>query len=253
MQSTTHLPEYVVGVDIGGTNMVAAVAASATGELLARASVPTLSQRGPEDGLRRIAELIEHVITDSGVPDVGGIGIGCTGPVDSFTGRVYNPYTLPNWDGLPIIDHVVARFKKPAYLLGDCDIAALGEYWRGAGRGFRQMLYITVGTGIGGGIIENGRLHRGINLVSSEPGHHVIDINGPECYCGARGCLEAYAAGPAIARRGREAVQNAPADSILLKLANGDSDQINAKLISQAADLGDPIAAKLMRDTGIYL
>src|SRR5216684_8527125 len=180
MQSSPHLPDYVVGMDIGGTNMVAAVAVSATGELLSRASVPTLSQRGPEDGLRRIAELIEHVIAESGVPDVGGIGIGCTGPVDSSTGRVNNPYTLPNWDGLPIIDYVVERFKKPACLLGDCDVAALGEYWRGAGQGSRHMLYLTVGTGIGGGIIESGRLHCGVGMVSSEPGHHVIEMNGPE-------------------------------------------------------------------------
>src|SRR5260221_459501 len=88
----------------------------------------------------------------------------------------------------------------------------------------------VVGMDIGGTIIENGKLHRGVGMVSSEPGHHVIDMNGPECYCGARGCLEALAAGPAIARQGREAVQDAPADSPLLKLANGDPDQISAKL-----------------------
>jgi len=253
MQSTPDLPDYIVGMDIGGTSMVAAVVARATGDLLSRASVPTLSQRGQEDGLRRIGELIERVIAESGVPEIGGIGIGSTGPVDSVTGQIHNPYTLPNWDGIPIIDYVVGRFKKPACLLGDCDVAALGEYWRGAGQGFRHILYLTVGTGIGGGIIEQGRLHRGVGMVSSEPGHHVIDMNGPECYCGARGCLEALAAGPAIARRGREAVQNAPEDNLLLKLANGDPGQISAKLISQAAEMGDPIAARLMQETGTYL
>jgi glucokinase len=147
---------------------------------------------------------------------------------------------------------VVERFKKPAYLMGDCDVAALGEYWRGAGQSSQHMLYLTVGTGIGGAIIESGKLHRGIKLLSSEPGHHVIDMNGPECYCGARGCLEALAAGPAIARRGREAVQNAP-DSMLLRLANGDSNQITSKLISQAADMGDAVAIRLVRETGTYL
>lgn len=233
--------------------MIAAVVASETGELLSRASVPTLSQRGQEDGLRRIAELIENVVAQSGVSGIGGIGIGSTGPVDSVTGKIHNPFTLPNWDGLPIIDYVVERFKQPAYLLGDCDVAALGEYWRGAGQGCQHMLYMTVGTGIGGSFIEYGRLHRGFNQLSSEPGHHAIDINGPECYCGARGCLEVLAGGPAIARRGREAVQNAPADNILLKLANGDPDQISAKLISHAADMGDPVARKLVHETGIYL
>src|SRR5258708_7399521 len=196
MQSTPEIPDYVVGMDIGGTNMVAAVVASVTGDLLSRASVPTLSQRGPEDGLRRIGELIERVIGESGVPGIGGIGIGSTGPVDSVTGRIHNPYTLPNWDGIPIIDYVVERFQKPACLLGDCDVAALGEYWRGAGQGSRHMLYLTVGTGIGGGIIENGKVHRGGGVVSSETGHTVIEMNRSEWYCGRRGRLGRVAARP---------------------------------------------------------
>src|SRR5258707_13838054 len=112
MQSSPHLPDYVVGMDIGGTNMVAAVAVSATGELLSRASAPSLSQRGPEDGLRRIVELIANVIAASGLPEICGIGIGCTGPADSSTGRVNNPYTLPTWHCLLIIDYGFGRFKK---------------------------------------------------------------------------------------------------------------------------------------------
>jgi glucokinase len=187
------------------------------------------------------------------VADIGGIGIGCTGPVDSLTGRVHNPYTLPTWDDLPLVDYLRPHFDIPIYLLGDCDVAALGEYWCGAGRGYRHMLYITVGTGIGGGIIHNGRLHRGVGLVAIEPGHHVIDLNGPQCYCGARGCLEMFAAAPAIARRGQEAVQHASADSLLLKLAEGDPNQITPKLIAQAAEKGDPAATEVMRQTGVYL
>ncbi|HVO42227.1 MAG TPA: ROK family protein [Aggregatilineales bacterium] len=248
----TTTPSHVVGLDIGGTSMVAGVIAGADAYLLSRRSVPTDSKRGPEDGLRRIVELIEHVILESGLrrERIGGIGVGCTGPVDSVTGRVNNPYTLPNWDDLPLIDHLTAHFQLPAYLLGDCQVAALGEHWAGAGKGARHVLYMTVGTGIGGGLILDGRLHRGVGLIAGEVGHQVIDLNGPDCYCGAKGCLEMLAAGPAIARR---AAEEAPEDGLLLALADHDRRQITALLVSRAADQGDPFAAAVLDRTAFYL
>ncbi len=235
--------------------MVAAVIASASGTLLSRASIPTEAQRGPEDGLRRIAGLIERVIGEADISKIAGIGIGCTGPVDPITGKVHNPYTLPTWGGLPLVDYVTDHFNVPACILGDCDAAALGEAWRGAGQGFRHLLYITVGTGIGGAIVMDGKLHRGVKLIGSEPGHMVIDLNGPPCYCGARGCWEMLAAGPAIARRAQEALQKekSAGEGVLLKLANGQPEQITARLIAQAAEAGDPLAVKIMEETGFYL
>ncbi len=232
--------------------MVAGVIASQDAQIKHRRSVPTDSARGPEDGLRRIVELIEHVIEESAVgrDQIGGIGIGCTGPLDPVKGLIQNPYTLPNWDNLPIVDHLTAHFHLPACLIGDCQVAVLGEQWAGAGRGARHVLYITVGTGIGGGLIINGRLHRGVGFVASEVGHHVIDLTGPACYCGAKGCWEMLAAGPAIARR---AAEQAPEDGLLLRLAGHDRTKITALLVARAAEQGDPFAVEVQERTAFYL
>src|SRR5512142_300161 len=152
MTTTGQQAPYAVGLDIGGTSMVAGVIGCADGQILSRLSVPTDAARGPEDGLRRIGDLIEQVVGLAQTPwtQITGIGIGCTGPVDSVTGQVHNPFTLPTWDNLPLVERVVKRFGKPTYLLGDGHAAGLGEYWMGAGRGAQHLIYITVGTGIGG-------------------------------------------------------------------------------------------------------
>ena len=248
----TTIPSYVIGLDIGGTSMVAGVIASQNAQILSRRSVPTDSGRGRDDGLRRISQLINQVIQEAAVAreQVGGIGIGSTGPVDPLKGLIQNPYTLPGWDDLPIVAHLTADFKLPVCLIGDCQAAVLGEQWAGAGQGAKHVLYITVGTGIGGGLIVNGRLHRGVGFVASEVGHQVIDLNGPDCYCGAKGCWEMLAAGPAIARRAAEGV---PADSLLLTLANHDREKISARLVAQAAEQGDPFAIDMQNQTAFYL
>jgi glucokinase len=178
-----------------------------------------------------------------------GIGVGASGPVDAAAGTVNNPYTLPGWDGMPIVPFFEAEFHHPACVIGDCQAAALGEYWNGAGGGSTTMLYMTVGTGIGGGLIVNGRLYRGVGD-ATEVGHQVIDLNGPLCYCGGRGCLEVLAAGPAIARQSAE---EAPAESTILTLADGDRAQITAAMVTRAAQEGDPFAASLVARIGFYL
>jgi glucokinase len=246
------LPNFVVGVDIGGTNMVTALIDGHDARVLSRTTIPTEASRGPEDGLGRLSETIEGVIRAANVPlsQVGGIGVGCTGPLDSERGRIHNPYTLPTWDDVPLIDYLTGRFHVPAVLLNDAHVAALGEYWVGAGRGTRHMIYITVGTGIGGGIILSGHLHRGLGQMSSEVGHQVLDVNGPPCYCGARGCWEALAAGPAIARYGAE---HAPDDSLVVTLAGGDRECISARLIADAAMQQDAFALETMRRIGFYM
>ena len=192
------------------------------------------------------------MIGSSGVSreTIGGIGIGCTGPVNSITGLIQNPFTLPNWDNLPVVDHLVAHFHLPTYLLGDCQVAALGEFWVGAGKGARHVLYITVGTGIGSGLILDGKLYRGAGLISGEVGHQVIDLNGPPCYCGANGCWEMLAAGPAITRR---AADHAPEDGLLFALAGHDRAKITPLLVSRAADQGDEFATEILNQTAFYL
>ncbi|MEP6989210.1 MAG: ROK family protein, partial [Chloroflexota bacterium] len=135
-------------------------------------------------------------------------------------------------------------------LLIDTHVAVLGEHWVGAGKGATNVIYVTVGTGIGAGIILNNRLYRGTRLYSGEVGHHTIDINGPDCYCGGKGCWEMLAAAPAISRYASE---NAPADSQLLKMVEGDRQSITALMVSQAASRGDPFSRALMERTAFYM
>ena len=248
---TEKCPACAVGVDIGGTNIVAAIVSS-SGKVIIRASIPTEPKRGPEDGFRRLGDLIERVCRDGDVDKraLAGIGVGCTGPIDSVRGRVQNPYTLPTWDDAPLIDYLTDRFALPGILLNDAHVATLGEYWVGAGQHVRHMIYITVGTGIGGGLMINGHLHRGVGLLSGEVGHQVIDLNGPQCYCGARGCLEMLAAAPAITRA---AVAQAAPDGLIMKLAHGNREQINPRVVYDAAKQGDTTALEILRQTGFYL
>ncbi len=243
--------EFAIGLDIGGASMVVGVILKRTGQILSRASVPTASRKGHADGLQRIAALIEQVATEARInlSDATGIGVGCTGPVDSVKGLIQNPYTLPGWEDLPIIEHLQTRFGLRACLLNDCHVAALGEYWVGAGKGSRHMIYITVGTGIGSGLILNGQLYRGNGLLSGEVGHLAIDPNGPLCYCGAHGCLEMLAAGPVIAAAGRDA----PDGGRILELANRQRGEITAKIVCEAAAEGDPFAVQIITQAATSL
>lgn len=243
---------YAAGVDIGGTNTVVAIIDPDSAAVLARESIPTEPQRGPEDGFRRLGDLIERLCRAVNVlpADLVGIGVGCTGPIDSEHGTVNNPFTLPTWDNAPLIPALTERFGRPSILLNDAHVAALGEHWVGAGRGTRNMIYVTVGTGIGGGLILDGRLFRGVGQQAGEIGHQVIDINGPLCYCGARGCLEMLAAAPAIERAARA---RATPESMMLSLAGGDPARITARIVYQAAQAGDTTASGLLAETGFYL
>jgi glucokinase len=243
--------DFAIGIDMGGTSVVAGVLRR-DGALLSRRSMPTDSQRGIADGLMRLAQLADDVLRDAGIPHDGlaGIGIGASAPIDRVTGRIHNPFTLPGWDGIPAGAHLAQHLGVPFKLIGDCDAAALGEQWQGAGRGARSLIYITVGTGIGSGIILDGQLRSGVGGATCEAGHIVIDMHGPQCYCGARGCLEMLAAAPAIVKRGQAIFAQAP---MLRALCNDDPQTITAKMIHDAAVQGDAAAMQVMRNTGVYL
>jgi glucokinase len=243
--------DFAIGIDIGGTSVVAGVLRR-DGALMCRRSMPTDSQRGMDDGLLRLAQLADDVLRDAGISreQLAGIGIGASAPMDRKAGCIHNPYTLPGWDGIPVGPHLAQYLGVPFCLIGDCDAAALGEQWQGAGRGANSLIYITVGTGIGSGIILDGRLHSGVNGATCEAGHIVIDLHGPACYCGARGCLEMLAAAPAIIKRGQAVLNDAP---ILRALCNDDTNAITPKMVYGAAMQGDEAAMQVMRDTGVFL
>ncbi|HEY2219189.1 MAG TPA: ROK family protein, partial [Gaiellaceae bacterium] len=200
-------PGAVLGLDIGGTKIAAGVVAE-DGGVHGFVVAPTEVERGAEDGSRRLLELGRRAVEESGIawPAVLAIGIGCGGPLDSANGILIAPLHLPGWEDLPIVDLATAAFDRPAVLDNDATACAAGEHRYGAGRGAQNMVYLTVSTGVGGGVVIDGRLHRGQSGNGGELGHVTVDWHGRECRgCGRRGCLEAYASGTSIAERGREA------------------------------------------------
>jgi len=183
-------------LDIGGTKIAAGVV-DRQGRILSRAEAPTASERGFPDGLARMIGMLREVAARAGA-QLEGIGIGCTGPVDPFTGVLGSVDLLPGWQGGAIVDGLQQAFGVPTAIENDADAAGLAEAVWGSGRGKRRFLYVTVGTGIGVALIIDGVLYRGVDGFHPEVGHHVIDYSGPPCYCGARGCWEVLASGPAI-------------------------------------------------------
>lgn len=238
----------VIGVDLGGTH-VRAGAFNSEGQLLAARQVPIQAAQGPQVGLQRIRDLIEAVWDLSKNKALLGIGVGSTGPVDPQRGIINNPFTLPGWENVSIVAWLSEAFRVPVTLENDADVAALGEYWRGAGRSVRRLYAVTAGTGIGTALIIDGQIYRGMDGLHPEGGHIILDPAGPPCYCGGRGCWESLCAAPAIAQQARQANLR---DSLLLELAEGDSERIDARLVAEAARRGDPIALAVMDRVAYY-
>jgi glucokinase len=238
-----------IGIDLGGTN-VRAGAVTAEGKLLRWRDTRIEARQGPAAGLERIANLIEQVRSEAAV-DVKAIGIGSTGPLDRQRGAIQNPYTLPTWEDVDIASPLRARFNVPVTLENDADAAALGEAWLGAGRGVERMLMVTVGTGIGTAFIQNGQIYRGMDGIHPEGGHIPIDPSGPQCYCGAKGCWESLASGPAIGAYAREITLQS--STSLLAQAGNDPEKIDAALVARAAREGDRLARQVVEHSAAYL
>jgi len=248
---------FVIGVDLGGTNIVVgAVSEDGTRRLAPRTALTHASQ-GPDAVTDRIATLIDAVIGDAhesegvGRSAILGVGIGAPGPIDRDRGSVVVAPNL-HWTDFPLRDEVGARTGLATWLDNDANCATFGEWWIGAGRGARDMIGLTIGTGIGGGIILGGRLYHGASGVAGEVGHMTIETQGRRCSCGNYGCLEAYASGTAIAERAREAVSGNDS-SALHGLVQGDLSRLNARIVYEAATRGDAIALEVVRDTAKFL
>ena len=197
----------VLAIDIGGTKL-AAGGVDADGKMRERGEVPTLAHEGLGPVLERIVGLGRDLLARAAAQKepVQRIGIGCAGPVDLEAGKVFNPPNLPGWSAVSLVQHIESALGLPAVLENDANAAALGEFRYGAGKGARSLVYFTVSTGIGGGIILDGKVWHGLKDAAGEVGHMTVCPDGPVCGCGSRGCLEAMASGPSIARRAREAV-----------------------------------------------
>jgi glucokinase len=248
---------YVVGVDIGGTNLVVGAMPADGSRELGVHTLPTRALLGGEAVVQRICEMIEQTIADvikeTGATraDVAGVGIGSPGPLDRENGIVIITPNL-GWKDFPLRDMVSDRVKLPATLDNDANCATLGEWWLGAAKGGRNVVGFTLGTGIGGGLILDGRLYHGASDVAGELGHTTIEANGRRCGCGNYGCLEAYASGPAIAMRAREALEGGE-PSLLPDLVDGDLTKLTAAMVYTAAAQGDQIASEVVKDTARFL
>jgi glucokinase len=220
-------------VDIGGTKIAVGVI-DQNGRLLAKREMLTQAELGPQDAVMRIRVSLLEALHSSGGSLVG-IGIGCTGPVYPITGEIGKLDFLLGWEGFNIVRELSSAFGLPVAMENDADAAALGEYHWGSGKGAARMLYVTVSTGIGTGLVIDGKIYRGANGSHPEMGHHIIDPSGPLCSCGGSGCWESLASGPAM-----------------VKWMN-DPDFTSAMEICKAAEQRHARALNAVEHTGRYL
>ena len=248
---------WVVGVDIGGTNLAVGVVPLDGGAPAALRSRPTKVELGADAAVDEIVEMAEDAIAETLRAHGGtrgavvGVGIGCPGPLDLVDGIVLATPNL-GWVDYPIRSRISDALGLAATLDNDANCATYAEWWRGAGRGADVLLGLTLGTGIGGGLVLGGRLVRGASGIAGEFGHTTIDFMGRRCACGNYGCLEAYASGPNIAARAREGLR-AGYESVLAGLVEGDLDRITAVTVYDALVLGDAYAQEVMTETAKIL
>ena len=252
------MKEHVVGIDIGGTKL-ATVVADNTGHILSKVRKPTLSEKGPEYALGLLFDMVREAIDSAGVEQasISAIGVSCGGPLDTKTGIVYSPPNLPGWDALPLKAKLEAEFHVPVTIENDANASALAEFRFGGGRGYSAVLYMTMSTGIGGGIVLNGQIYHGANDSAGEVGHQILLPNGPRCGCGKQGCLEALCSGPAIARRAQAAIRKHLADengsTAMLTLTDGHVEDVKSEHVLEAARAGDALALELVSETAHYM
>jgi glucokinase len=244
-----------LGVDIGGTKVAAGIV-TPRGEILSKVRVPMVSNRDASAGLEAVECAISAALDTQPKrrSSVTAIGISSPGPLDPRRGIVINPPNLKCWHDFPIAEKIAKSRRLPARLDNDANAAALAEALWGAGVGYDSVFYATLGTGIGTGVILGGHIYHGRTGAAAEGGHVSIDYHGPKCACGKFGCIEALAAGPAVARRAREALQaNVPGREKLLSLAGGDPNNVTAEIVGEAWHAGDKLAASILEETADLL
>ncbi len=234
-----------VGVDIGGTK-VAAGLVDANGRILSHIRVPMVSHSSAEAALNAVLSALEQVT--AGSSGIAGIGICSPGPLDPTTGVILNPPNLPCWRNFPLAESVQKVYPVRVKVDNDANAAALAETRWGAARGYNNVFYATIGTGIGTGIVLDGKMYHGRTGSAGEGGHTSIDYLGPVCGCGKPGCIEVLASGNGIARRARERIA-AGASSAMVSIAGGNVEAIRGETVGKAFIAGDPFAKELIMET----
>jgi glucokinase len=245
---------WMIGVDVGGTK-VAAGLVDRRGEMGQHLRVPMNPRGTAAEGFNAVASVLDALIqTNEADCKKIPIGICAPGPLDPRMGVVLNPPNVPCWRNFPLVAEIQKRYGVKARLDNDANAAALAESLWGAGRGYGNVFFASIGTGIGTGIVLEGKIFHGRTGSAAEGGHVSIDYRGPVCNCGKKGCIEALASGTAIARRAREALgATRNAGSELLAMANGEASAVRSEMIGAAAKAGDAIAGQVLADTMEYL
>ncbi len=244
----------VIGVDIGGTKIAAGLVGP-DGKIEHQIRIPMICNDGSATGVAAVVSAIDLVteklkIKSGEEESVRGIGMCCPGPLDPNTGVVINPPNLPCWRNFPLATEISRIYTLPVKLENDGNAAALAEAIWGSGRGYRNVFYVTIGTGIGTGIVFDRHIYHGRTGAAGEGGHVTIDYRGPRCGCGKRGCIEVLASGPAIARRAQERLRENPkGDSAIHHLSKGDIGSVTSETVAQAFASGDPLAKEILSET----
>lgn len=247
------MKQLIIGVDLGGTNVKTAVV-SQEKKVLAKDARPTDAEEGLEKVLSVMVESADAALKATGATraDVLAAGVGAPGPMNWRTGVVYTPPNLPGWKNVPLADEMRKRLGFPCYVDNDANVACYGEFWGGAGRGTQDMCALTLGTGVGGGIVVFGQLLRGIDGTAAEIGHVKVMRGGRKCGCGATGCLEAYGSVTGMVHTAVEGIE-AGRKTILTELCGGDLKKLTGKMISDGIARGDEFSKWVMTETGIWL
>lgn len=243
----------VLAVDLGGTKIMVAIIAD-RGQIMAREYCLTLADEGVQPVIDRILSAIDRLINEenTSLSRLDGITIAAAGVIDTDRGLITSSPNLPGWRDIPLRDMVKEAYPVNTYLINDASAAALGEHRFGAGRGTENLVYLTVSTGIGGGIVINGELYLGACGSAGEIGHMVIDVNGPRCSCGQTGCLEALASGSAVAREAIRRIRQGKR-SCLTEIVSGRMEDITAEKVDAAAVDGDSLSTGVISQAANYL
>ncbi|MBU3229215.1 ROK family protein [Clostridium algidicarnis] len=241
------MKEYFIGIDLGGTK-IAGVITDLKGNIIKESIIKTMAEYGDKAIVLRIINLIEDLIVSSGktLEDIRAVGIGSPGPLDPKRGIIITTPNLP-FENFDIITPIKEKFNVPVFLDNDANVAAIGEHTLGAGKNTKNMVYITVSTGIGGGAIINGKIYRGNTFNALEIGHMTLLPDGPKCNCGNYGCFEALASGTAISKRAKEAVESGRDTSLLNYF------KITSYEVFKEAEKGDSVSMHIIDSSLEYL
>lgn len=245
---------YYIGIDIGGTKLAVCIADN-NGKILDKLKMPSEAHKGPEQMIDKMFLMADELMGKYGIKsqDVEAFGISCGGPLDSKRGIVMSPPNLPGWDNVHITEIIQERYSRPAYLQNDANACALAEWMYGAGRGYKNVIFLTFGTGMGAGLILDGRLYSGTNDMAGEVGHIRLATFGPVGY-GKEGSFEGFCSGGGIAQIAAAEVLKRRQMGMEVEFARGlKPEELTAKIVGEAADRGDGVAIEILRISASFL